>query len=356
VAKPKHKHKRQPQPQQIAGAVVKSQITLVDSLLDSIIEGKEFSSLVQVFPKPHVDLMAEFSRSLHGIEVVRGRPCLAYVGSVAGGSKYAAIDSTDDLPFAEMIANVPSSEKKVDILLATLGGSGQQVNRFVNCLRPRFDEVNFLIPSLCMSAGTLFALSGDSILMSERACLGPIDPQIPTKDGRFVPAQALLLLVESLQKTGEDGIKKGIGVPWTAVRLIDSLDKKELGDAMTATSYSATMATQFLMNYKLKNWTVRETTGVAVTPDYREQRATEIAVALASHDRWKSHGHAITREVLWSEIRLRIDLPDTALDRAIKRAWALLNWMFEKAAIFKVLASQNYRYMRFGTQESKTND
>jgi hypothetical protein len=227
-----------------------------------------------------------------------------------------------------------------------LGGSAQQVSNFVNCLRARFDEVHFLVPSFCMSAGTLFALSGDHIWMTERACLGPIDPQVPTAGGRFVPAQALLLLVREIQREGDEALKKGLPVPWGYVRIIDSLDKKELGEAITASQYSETMAAQFLQRYKFRQWTVKETSQVAVTEQYKAARANEIAAALGSHDRWKSHGHSLSRDVLWSEIKLRIDHPDAALERAIVRMWAVLTYIFDKTPIVKLLCSAHYRYAR----------
>jgi hypothetical protein len=169
------------------------------------------------------------------------------VGNVASTAGVGSeIGPADDLPFAELIASIPPNETSVDILPASNGGSGQQVGRFVDALRPRFERVDFLIPSYCMSAGTMFALSGDSIWMTSRACLGPIDPQVPMSGGRYVPAQALLLLVEKLQKDGEAAMKKGDGIPWTAVRIVDTIDKKELGEAITASDYSRKMVQEFL--------------------------------------------------------------------------------------------------------------
>lgn len=123
--------------------------------------------------------------------------------------------------------------------------------------------------------------------MTPQACLSPIDPQIPTRDGRYVPAQALLLLVDELQKQCEKAMSDGRPIPWTAVRIIDSIDKKELGDAITASHYSTMMASEFLLNYKFRNWGTRETTGLPVTADYRQQRATDVGNSLASHDRPK---------------------------------------------------------------------
>lgn len=316
------------------------------SLLDAMEDGNEYSSIVGLIPSPSVDLMDDLVRGLQAIEQVRDRPCLSYVGNVVKGDALAGVDSSDDLPFAEMVAKVPADVAAVDVMLATHGGSAHQVSRFVNALRARFDRVSFLLPSFCMSAGTLFALSGDEIWMTSRACLGPIDPQVPSKDGRFVPAQALLLLVSELQRQGDEALKKGVNVPWTAVRIIDSLDKKELGDAISASNYSTMMAAQFLQNYKFRNWPVHKSTGSPVTDEEKQQAAHEIAAALASHDRWKNHGHAIPRDVLWNEVKLEIEHPDTGLERAMVRFWALCNWLFDKTNAVKFMVSGSHRYVR----------
>jgi hypothetical protein len=318
-----------------------------NSLLDAMtVEGQEYSQIVGAILPPERNVLLDVQQALLDIAAVRQRPCLMYVGNVTKGTEEAAVNARDDLPFMEMVQSVPSNVRKVDVLLATTGGSGAQVARFVNFLRARFDEVDFLLPSFCMSAGTLFALSGDRIWMTPQACLGPIDPQVPTQSGRFVPAQALLLLVAQLQKDGQQAMAAGQNVPWTAIRIIDTMDKKDLADAMTASAYSETMAAQFLVDYKFKAWSVRRSSGQAVTPEYRIARSKEIASALASHDRWKSHGHAISREVLWDEIKLEIDKPDPLLERAIRRAWAVCYWLFERTLLQKLIVSDSYSFVQ----------
>lgn len=319
---------------------------LVGSILDNMTDGNEYGSIVSLIPKPGVDIISEMVKGLGKIEKLRGNPCICYIGNVVHANVNSGIDATDDLPFAEMVTSVDPAAKEVDVILATNGGSGHQTSRFVNNLRQRFDKVNFLLPSFCMSAGTLFALSGDSIWMTERACLGPIDPQIPSKDGRFVPAQALLLLVQQIQKEGQKALGKNQPVPWSAVRIIDSIDKKELADAVSASNYSVIMATEFLINYKLKSWTTHHSTGQNVTKDDRDARARKIAEALASHDKWKSHGHAISREILWKEIKLLIKHPKDDLEKELTRFWALMNWIFDKTPALKLIVSNNYRYVR----------
>lgn len=320
----------------------------ITSLYDAMQDGNEYQSIVDKQLQPGTNLMEEVIRGIAEIERVRGRPCILYVGNVIkkDDSGTSGVDSSDDLPFREMVAKVPADQKSVDVLLATLGGSAQQVSNFVNCLRARFNEVDFLVPSFCMSAGTLFALSGDHIWMTERACLGPIDPQVPTAGGRYVPAQALLLLVAEIQRTGDEAMRNGQPVPWAYVRIIDSLDKKELGEAITASQYSETMAAQFLQRFKFRCWKIKETSETPITDQDRAARANEIAAALGSHDRWKSHGHSLSRDVLWNELRLRIDHPDPALERVIVRMWAALTYIFDKTPIVKLLCSTQYRYAR----------
>jgi hypothetical protein len=328
-------------------AIQKKAAQIVPSLLDAMEDGKEYGSIVSLQPAPGIDLLDDVVRSLDAISAIRGRPCLAYVGNVVRQDDgTSGIDSSDDLPFHEMVSRVDPAATSVDVFVTTRGGSAHQTNRFVAALRARFSEVHFLIPSYCMSAGTLFVLSGDSIWMSPRACLGPIDPQVPSRDGRYVPAQALVVLVRDLQRQGDEAMAKNQPVPWSAVRIIDSMDKKELGDALSATLYSQQMAAEFLSQYKLRSWTTTQTSNTVVTAATRDQRAAEIASALVSHDRWKAHGHAIARDVLWSEVRLRIDHPAADLERALARSWALFNYLFDKSAILKCIVSSDYRYIR----------
>ncbi len=135
-------------------------------------------------------------------------------------------------------------------------------------------------------------------------------------------------------------------VPWTAVQIINSLDKKELADALSATEYSVQMAAQFLEHYKFKSWVTHNTTEEPVSIEEKRQTAEKIALALASHSRWKNHGHGISREVLWDEVELYIDHPDKELDRRLKRFWALSNWIFDKTPTLKFIFSENYRYIR----------
>ncbi len=149
-----------------------------------------------------------------------------------------SIDGNDDLPFSEKVSLVSDDVKEIDIMLVTPGGSAQQVAKFVDRLRRRFHKVSFLLPNMAMSAGRIFVMSGDEIIMDSRAYIGPVDPQIPDKNGRFVPAQAILTLINDIRMRGEELIKRGQAPHWADLQILSQIDGKEIGNALSASEYS----------------------------------------------------------------------------------------------------------------------
>ncbi len=197
------------------------------------------------------------------------------------------------------------------------------------------------------SVGTIWILSGNEVWMDSRSYLGPIDPQVPGKDGRLLPAQALLVLIDDIRKRGETGLKKGQNPPWTDVEVLRNIDPKEIGNALTLSRYSIELATNYLENHKFRDW-VAHSDGRPVTADERHARALEVAAKLCSHGVWKTHSHGISREVAWEELKIRIEHPESlpGLERAIRRTWALFYWLFENSPIYKVFISQGYSLFR----------
>jgi hypothetical protein len=320
---------------------------VVESLLDAMKDGREYESIVGL-NYAGTDLTPELKRSLAAIEQVRQRPCIAYVANVVRPGGETSITAADHLPFQEMVSNVPLAARKVDVMIATPGGSAETVTQFVDALRRRFDEVDFLIPYMAMSAGTLWALSGDRIWMDERAFIGPIDPQVPAKDGRFVPAQALLALLARIQTEGQAALARGAQPNWTHVVLLKELDARVLGAALTASDYSINMAADFLAKYKFKSWTTHSSSGQPVTGAERTARAKAAAAQLCDHERWKAHGHGIARDVLQKELRILPEMPESqpGLLAAMRRAWALFCYVFERTPTSKALVSQHYSFVR----------
>lgn len=199
-----------------------------------------------------------------------------------------------------------------------------------------------------MSAGTLWALSGDKIWMDKRAFIGPIDPQVRAKTGDLVPAQSILILLNKIKEEGENAIQKGQNPPWHFIRLIDVMDGRQVGDAISLSQYSIKIASDFLYEYKFRNWNTHSSNGNPVTEEERKSRAVWVAEKLCSNDYWKSHGHGISRETANSELKLTIDQVESVpgLERAIRRLWALFYYTLDKSSITKMFLSDNYVLIR----------
>ena len=230
----------------------------------------------------------------------------------------------------------------------TPGGIANQVVNFVHTLRPRFEKVNFILLDMAMSAGTIFIMSGDEIIMSKQSKFGPIDPQVPNKVGRFVPAQAIMTAIKDIQERGQEALNVGKQPNWTDIQILKNIEAREIGIALSASNHSIQITKEFLENYKFRSWSIHNSNQNPVTPDERKKRASEIASDLCSHEKWKDHGHFIDREDAWNECRLLITHSETNpdLDRAMRRMWALFYWIFENTKITKLFVSENYCIIR----------
>lgn len=328
------------------------QKNISSTMLDRMIDGREFESLLN-YQYQNLDLIGELRKSIEEIRAIRNRPIVCYVANVVKPrSSSISIEDSDDLPFNEMDASLPLDCKEIDIVLVTPGGFVHQVAKFVNKLRPRFDKIGFIILNKAMSAGTIFIMSGDEIIMTNQSQIGPVDPQVRTSTGEFVPAQSLLTLIEEFRIRGEANIKKGLQPPWTDLQILRGIDPKEIGNAMNASNYSIQMVEEYLFNYKFKNWTAHSDGVTLVTEQEKKDRANEIAKLLCEHSKWKNHGHAITREAAWEVCKLKIHHAENTagLDRAMRRMWALFYWIFENSTLSKVFISDNYCIMRNDSQ------
>lgn len=209
---------------------------------------------------------------------------------------------------------------KLAIIIDTDGGIIEVVERMVKVIRHHYDEVIMIIPDVAMSAGTVFAMSGDSIMMDYFSCLGPIDPQL-RREGRFVPALSYLVQYERLKEASRNNELTTIDVT-----LAQQLDLAELHSFEEARDLSISLLKEWLAKYKFKNWTITRDRGIEVTEKMRTDRAEEIAKVLMDHQRWHSHGRPICMNVLRNDLNLLIDdLKDNQeLDKAVKHYYSFL--------------------------------
>lgn len=317
----------------------------VFSLLETMQDGREFESLIKnmsTIPQNY-NPVEDIKCSISEVEMIRNHPCICYVANVVKHNPDSAITITDTLPFTEMVAAVPVEQKEVDIVLITPGGDAGQVDNFVHVLRPRFDKVNFIVIDMAMSAGTMFCLSGDEIVMPSWAKLGPIDPQIPNREGQLVPAQSILHALEIIRLRGEKQLKQHKPISWADVQILKNIDPKDIARATNASRYSSDMVKKFLVQYKFKSWNVHRDNR-PVTQNEKEQRSQSISDLLCDHAVWKSHGNFIYRETLESRCKLKVEhAEDTpGLERSLRRMRALFFWLFENTPIIKFFISNHY--------------
>jgi Serine dehydrogenase proteinase len=101
-----------------------------------------------------------------------------------------AITETDAEDIAEILEGVDS--KEIDILLYTVGGLIDAVEKIVSLLNLLEMKYRVVVPSLAKSGGTLIALSAEQILMGITSDLGPVDPQMTTSEHPSVPAEFII--------------------------------------------------------------------------------------------------------------------------------------------------------------------
>jgi Serine dehydrogenase proteinase len=220
--------------------------------------------------------------------------------------------------FRNFIEEVKQKSSRQDrclsVVLRTPGGSAETAERYVTVVRQHYDTVNFIVPDLAMSAGTIFCMSGDKIFMDYSSALGPIDPQIMATDGSgYVAALGYLDKVAEITQKAQ--------LSAADVVFLRGMDLAKLALFEQARDLSIDLLKKWLVQFKFKDWNRHRTNdpGSAVTDDQKSARAAEIAAALSDHKKWFSHGRALNLEKL-KELKLEIDdySNDTALRSAIR--------------------------------------
>lgn len=224
--------------------------------------------------------------------------------------------------FRELIEKLAARSEKKDaiaIFLTTPGGQAEAVEKFVEVVRHHYKLVYFVIPVVAMSAGTIFCMSGDKIYMDYSSSLGPIDPQVLDREGKYlVPALGHLdKLNEMIEKSKQNTISP-VEFQWMMNQDLAMLRFYE-----QARDLSEALLKKWLVQYKFKDWVVhRSRAGTPpVTEDDKKQRASEAAKKLSDNTHWHSHGRMIGMQTLKDECKLDIDDfgTDVALQNAVRR-------------------------------------
>ena len=252
--------------------------------------------------KPSLDSTIKelLTQKLIDLETYLNADIFTYYGKIENGIEIFINNLIEEIS----IDTNPKKDKLV-VILTTSGGSAFAVERWVNILRQHYKVVDFIVPNYAYSAGTIFCMSGDNILMDYVSVLGPIDPQVQNKDGNWVAALGYLDKVnEAIEKSKNKTITE------VEYLMVKDLDLAELRSYEQAKELAVDLLKKWLVKYKFKNWDLHKSTpqliDKPVTLDEKKQRAEFIAEKLSDNAIWKSHGRPINIESL-RDLKLKID-------------------------------------------------
>ncbi len=153
----------------------------------------EVDSAVQTFGLSGVDVVRR--KKLREFSEYTRRPAILYAadmfntGKVQAARGETSILLGDKDGFREALNGIRG--EKIDIIIQSPGGSPEATESLVKLLRSKFTDIRFIVPSVAKSAATMFAMSGNKIILGDDAELGPTDPQIVI-NGIPNPAHAVL--------------------------------------------------------------------------------------------------------------------------------------------------------------------
>lgn len=226
-----------------------------------------------------------------------------------------------DYRVRQAIENLPDRRDKLLVIIDTVGGIMEMVERIANTIRHHYEEVKFVVPDRAMSAGTVLVMSGDAILMDYFSCLGPVDPQLYI-EGKPIPTSVISYLEQYdrfVEKSREGELTSAELV------LLHKLDPADLRQYELVAALSVRLIRDWLVKYKFKDWKRHSSSGKLVTDQEKNDRANQIAQALSNQERWGTHSRGINKQAL-ADLKLQIDdlESDPVLSRHVKEYFLFL--------------------------------
>lgn len=245
-----------------------------------------------------------------------------------------SIDNSDIIPFTDLLSDLKGNES-IDIILHTPGGLADVVQKLVIAIRAKYKNVSVIVPGMAMSAGTIFSMSANEILMGKTSSLGPIDAQI-VSGGKQYSAEAF---ISGLEKIKDEVQKTGKLNP-VYIPILQNITPGELQEYENAQEFSKALVTDWLVKYKFSDWNVGEETKI--------KRAKYIADELGNHSHWLTHSRPLGIDDL-RNLKLKITdyTENTALNDAITKYFILFAMTFDKSGIFKLYETTEKQIARF---------
>ncbi len=275
-----------------------------------------------------LDLDSVRRQKMADIEAITGRPLVLYAvdmlnfGKAASNPLLILLNLSDKDGFVEATRAV--SGDRIDVVLQSPGGLAEAVESIVAILRDRFKHIRFIVPSIAKSAATMLALSGDMIVGGAATELGPIDPQMPTGRGGFVPAQTIL----DQHNDAIKALKADPGAMPAWLPILQQFAPSLLQECRNRQALSEKLVSTWLEAYMFA--------GDADAHDH----AVNVAAALNDHNRWLAHGRRVGLDWLaGKEARVKVlDLrTDPKLEAAVWGLHLAVSITFSSSNAFKIV-------------------
>ena len=278
-----------------------------------------------------IDLKNELKRLLNLYNQKTGRNLFIYASDFNKMRQGIDVSLMQDDFYTIQDVLRESGKTTIDFYLETPGGSGETAEEIAKFLHNKFSEVNFVIVGEAKSAGTILALSGDNLYMSETGSLGPIDAQV--RIGRStVSAYDYKAWIEEKKKEAQT---KGRLDAFDAI-MVAQISPGEINGVVNSLKFAQDLVAGWLERYKFKNWEETETRHIKVTQTMRKERAEEVSESLCNHMNWRSHGRSLKiedlKEVL---IIVRVD-DDPELANILYRIKTVIRLIFDTSTEYKI--------------------
>ena len=216
-----------------------------------------------------LDLEKELKRLINEYNKLRSTYLLIYYSAIEKPIPETQLMMSDYYVIHDFING--GTHDKIDVFLQTPGGSGETAEEIVRTLHKKSNHVSFVIAGEAKSAGTILALSGNEILMTETGSLGPIDAQV--RLGRSVISA--FDYVEWVEEKRKEAITNKTLNQFDAT-IIAQITPGELSGVLNSLKYAEDLVVEWLPKYKFANWKKTEDRQINVTTEMKETRAKEV--------------------------------------------------------------------------------
>ena len=287
------------------------------------------SDYIRLYEANNINLEDELTSLIKKYNAKRNTYLYVYATAFQKGIPDAQIIMDDFYIIHGMLKNVKSSS--LDFYIESPGGYAEAAEEIAECLHSKFLSVSFVISGEAKSAGTILALSGDEILMSETGSLGPVDAQMRIARGN-ISAFDYIKWMNDLKKEANDNKKLN---PVDAI-IVAQINPGEYQGVDQALQFAQDLIKKWLPKYKFKNWTTHESTGLSVTPEDKIKRAGEIAEFLVNHTLWRSHGRSLKIPDLEGKLIINEIDKDPELADIVYRIQAIIKLNFITSTSYKI--------------------